>query len=55
MILLLLACVQAQRPETVVLVVLDTVRADAEAPTLTAIGDAGLRFDRAWAAAPCRR
>lgn len=51
--ILLLACAD-ERPKTVVLVVLDTVRADtlAEAPHFQSVADAGLSFERAWAAAP---
>lgn len=52
MIALILACARPERPETVVLVVLDTVRADADTPALAAIGASGLRFERAWAASP---
>lgn len=53
--ILLLACA-APDPDTVVLVVLDTVRADVtdagHAPRFATFADEGTRFDRAWSAAP---
>ena len=54
-LLLLLACTSPPARETVVLVVLDTLRADAigaDTPVFSAFAAEGIRYERAWSAAP---
>lgn len=52
---LLLACAAEPARQTVALVVLDTVRADAigpDTPVFSAFAGEGIRYERAWSAAP---